>query len=177
MSESNHAPSDHLITLCYHSQWDAALERVRLYPKEAEDQKQVHDQKEECALHWACFKNAPPHVVAAIAAADPFQAEEAQQWHRNGLPLDCLITRGPLLPDLKEKVLAILDANKNVAEFAAFPAFLRVMRHVDGALKAFPEEFPSNGASSFVNDHEREKVCFAGKILLQHGCAAHRLFH
>jgi hypothetical protein len=114
-----------LISHCFSCSWKAALQRVRIYPKEA-DSLPAGDCKAESALHWACYNSAPVEVIREIAAAAPKMVEFQAGWHSQGLPLDCLLSTSRYYffkPDLTSKVVALLEANMNAAALSVQAAW------------------------------------------------------
>lgn len=69
-----------LISECFFSDWEAARQRVRIYPKEAATLPTRN--KAESALHWACYNGAPATVIREIAAAGPKMALTVQDWQQ-----------------------------------------------------------------------------------------------
>ena len=71
-----------LTDLCFESDWDRALQRVKIYPKEAG---LIQDSyKAESALHWAAYNNAPKEVLTELARADPKQIGRGCSWGADG---------------------------------------------------------------------------------------------
>jgi hypothetical protein len=85
--DPNHAEKDEggyvLTALCQCCDWDAALQRVKIFPKEAGYD--GSDFFNESALHWAAFSsNAPAEVILALARADPSQIGRGCSWGAGG---------------------------------------------------------------------------------------------
>jgi hypothetical protein len=112
-----------LISHCFNYSWEAALQRVRIYPKEADSH--AGDCRAESALHWAVYNGAPVEVIREIAAAGPSMVEFQAGWHEQGLPLDILlgIRYYFIKPDLTSKVMAILEGNMNAAALSVNAAW------------------------------------------------------
>jgi hypothetical protein len=158
MSEEKHNSND-LIQLCMARDWEAAFERVGSHPQEARFGSM---RACESALHYAAVGNAPVHLLQAIATAGgPRLVTKVHVGHAMGVPIDCLLASCPLssmTPDLKDKVLAILEANPVAgAELSIQTAFHLIQRHVKRALQTYPQTFPSSAADgTFVFIEEEE---------------------
>jgi ankyrin repeat protein len=118
-----------LIRHCFNTSWEAALQRVRIYPKEANSSS--GDYKTSTALLWAVYNQAPLEVIREIAAAGPSMVVYEADWHELGLPLDILLRTYYDVPDLTSKVMAILEGNMNAAALSVNAAWVCYHRAVD----------------------------------------------
>jgi ankyrin repeat protein len=112
-----------LISHCFNKSWEAALQRVRIYPKEADSHS--GDYKSTTALFWVVYLEAPIEVIREIAAAGPSMVVFEDCWNDLGLPLDILLRNHyTIKPDLTSKVMAILKGNMSAAALSVHAAWL-----------------------------------------------------
>ena len=136
-----------LTSLIFDGRFEEALRRVRLFPLEANTL--GRGDKNESALHWAAYDDAPLELLRELVRAGPDLVSYSAGWHEQGTPLD-IILNGRMYPgiaaDTLEKVRIILSGDPK-ASISLFTAYTRLVRHLYEAMddeKSYPDGIPAD---------------------------------
>ena len=136
-----------LTSLIFDGRFEEALRRVRLFPREANTLGKGG--KNESALHWAAYDDAPLELIRELVKAGPDMVNYSAGWHEQGAPLDILLN-GRMYPgiaaDTLDKVRTILEGDPR-ASVSLFTAYTRLVRALYEAMddeKTYPDGIPAD---------------------------------
>lgn len=145
---------------CENSEWQEALQRVKIFPSEAN----THDCEFPSALYHSCKNGAPLCLILAIAQAAPETIVEKTYDDSPPLPLDCLLSETPKRGVLS-KIKILLNHNIEAAALSVAIAWNAVRKSVGEGIDTDDNVFFLSKAK--LEQHSKtcwEIFCFLKKV-------------